>query len=473
MLNEQKVKEIFETQIKKTYDEYLTIPNVSPAYSSSWQIDGHMETAILLYEKWAKENAPKNAIIFIQRIENKTPLLVIDIPPRDNASNDCVLLYGHIDKQPEMTGWKEGINPWAPTYIDDRVYGRGSADDGYAMFCAITAINDLEDNNISHPRFLTVIEASEESGSPDLPEHLDKLNATLADNECAVLSDVSLVICLDSGALTYDHLWVTNSLRGLIEIHLTIKTLNQGTHSGVAGGIVPSTTHILRTLLDRISKSPSGEIILESLNVEIPQHILDAAKNTANILGTTKAHGLPFAQDVLPIYEEVADQIIANTYRPSLEIIGLDGIPKIQDAGNVLLPEINVVLSFRIPPGVKPEIAAAAIVGELNRDTPYNAQITVKVDSLASGWAAPTRTDKLTKLFEQTSQKHFGNSVQYMGDGGTIPFMFMLGEKYPNAQFMVTGLLGPESNAHGPNEFMHLPTFYKLTTCVSDVLHEL
>lgn len=432
-----------------------------------------METAILLYEKWAKENAPKNAIIFIQRIENKTPLLVIDIPPRDNASNDCVLFYGHIDKQPEMTGWKEGINPWAPTYIDDRVYGRGSADDGYALFCAITAVNDLEENNISHPRLLIIIEASEESGSPDLPEHLDKLNTTLADNECAELSDVSLVICLDSGALTYDHLWVTNSLRGLIEIHLTIKTLNQGTHSGVAGGIVPSTTHILRTLLDRISKSPSGEIILESLNVEIPQHILDAAKNTANILGTTKAHGLPFAQDVLPIYEEVADQIIANTYRPSLEIIGLDGIPKIQDAGNVLLPEINVALSFRIPPGVKPEIAAAEIVGELNRDTPYNAQITVKVDSLASGWAAPSRTEKLNEAFEQASLKHFGNSVQYMGEGGTIPFMFMLGEKYPNAQFMVTGLLGPESNAHGPNEFMHLPTFYKLTACVSDVLHEL
>jgi acetylornithine deacetylase/succinyl-diaminopimelate desuccinylase-like protein len=473
MLDEQKVKEIFETKIKKTFDKYLTIPNVSPAYSSTWQIDGHMEKALLLFEKWAKENGPTNSTIFIQRIENKTPLLVIDTPARGNGSSDCVLLYGHVDKQPEMTGWKEGINPWASTYIDGRVYGRGSADDGYALFCAITAINDLEDNNISHPRFLTIIEASEESGSPDLPDHLGILNATLKENKCDEIVDVTLVICLDSGALTYDHLWITNSLRGLIEIHLNIKTLNQGTHSGGAGGITPSTTHILRSLLDRVSLSPSGEVILESLNVEIPQYILDAAENTANILGSTDAHGLPFAKNVEPLYENVADQIIANTYKPALEIIGIDGIPNLVNAGNVLLPEINVALSFRIPPGVKPEIAVSDIVGELNRDTPYNAQITVKVDSLASGWAAPARTQKLSDAFEQASQKHFSNPVQYMGEGGTIPFMFMLGEKYPNAQFMVTGLLGPESNAHGPNEFLHLATFYKLTSCVSDVLHQL
>lgn len=470
MLDQQAVKTIWETKIKDTFEEYLKIPNVSPAYNASWEKDGHMHKVVNLYEKWAKENASKSATVFVQKIEGKTPLLVINVPARKYDGDDTVLLYGHLDKQPEMVGWREGIEPWAPTYEGDRLYGRGSADDGYAMFSALIAINDLEDNNISHPRQIVIIEASEESGSPDLMDHLNLLNSSLEANSCEKLEDVSLVVCLDSGALSYEHLWVTNSLRGLIEMHLTIRTLKQGTHSGGAGGIVPSTTHILRTLLDRVAKSPSGEIIIDELNVEIPEHISEAAKNVAVIIGEDDPHGLPFAKGVEPIYESVADQLIANTYRPALEIIAIEGLPKIEDAGNVLLPEVKVALSFRIPPGVKPAIAAAAIAGELNRDTPYNAQITVKIESLASGWAAPERPQSLIDIFEAASQKHFGKSVQYLGEGGTIPFMFMLGEKYPNAQFMVTGLLGPESNAHGPNEFMHLPTFFKLTACVADVI---
>ena len=279
-----------------------------------------------------------------------------------------------------------------------------------------------------------------------------------------------MVICLDSGALTYEHLWITNSLRGLIEIHLTIRTLKQGTHSGGAGGIVPSTTHVLRALLDRIAKSPSGEILLEELNVEIPKNIIEAAENVALILGKNNPHGLPFAENVEPLDKKVSDQLIANTYKPALEIIAIEGIPKIENAGNVLLPEVKVGLSFRLPPGVKPEIAIAAIAEELNRDTPYNAQISLKIESLASGWAAPIQKEWLTNALNETSMKHFGKPAQYMGEGGTIPFMFMLGEKYRDAQFMVTGLLGPESNAHGPNEFLHLPTFFKLTACVADVL---
>lgn len=473
MLDEASVKTIFETKIKDTFEQYLRIQNVSPAYNPAWEKDGHMQKVVDLYEKWALENSPKDAKVFVQEIENKTPLLVINVPSRNYSGDDTVLLYGHLDKQPEMIGWKQGIDPWAPTYDGDRLYGRGSADDGYAMFCALVAINDLEDNNISHPRLLVIIEASEESGSPDLVNHLELLNDSLEKYSCEKLEDVSLVICLDSGALSYDHLWITNSLRGLIEMHLTIRTLSQGTHSGGAGGIVPSTTHVLRTLLDRIAKSPSGEIIIEELNVEIPAQVSDAAENVAKIIGDDDAFGLPFAKGVEPLYKSVKDQLIANTFKPALEIIGIEGIPKIEDAGNVLLPEVKVALSFRIPPGVKPEIAAGAIAGELNRDTPYNAQMTVKVESLASGWQARARPQSLKDTFEAASQKHFGQSAQYLGEGGTIPFMFMLGEKYPNAQFMVTGLLGPESNAHGPNEFIHLPTFFKLTACVSDVLSSL
>ena len=470
MLTEENVREIWDSKVKSTFDQYLKIKNVSPAYSPTWKEDGYMDEAINLFEEWAKQNAPDGSTVFIQNIEGKTPLLVIDIPSNSDASTDTVLLYGHIDKQPEMVGWREGMDPWSPTYIDDRLYARGSADDGYAMFSSIIAVNEIVNSGIIHQRMLIVIEASEESGSPDLPSHLEVLNEKLIKNKCEPMLDVSLVVCLDSGALTYDHLWITNSLRGLIEIKLTIKTLNQGTHSGGAGGIVPSTTNILRTLLDRISESPSGEIILKELHVEIPDHIEDAAVNVGEILKNVEAHGLPFANNVKPLDVKVSDQLIANTYKPSLEIIGIDGIPSTAKAGNVLLPEITVALSFRIPPGVDPEIAAGVIVDELNRETPYDANVSVQVVSMANGWEAPQRTKVFTESINQASLKHFGKPSQYMGEGGTIPFMYMLGEKYANAQFLVTGLLGPESNAHGPNEFLHLPTLYKLTACVSDIL---
>ncbi len=470
MLDEQKVKQIWETKIKETFEEYIRTPNVYPAFNHNWKRDGHMQKVVELYETWAKKNTPENATVFIQNIEEKTPLLVINIPAREVNNSDTILLYGHLDKQPEMVGWNDGIDPWSPTYQGDRLYGRGSADDGYAMFSAVLAINDIEEQKLAHPRYLIIIEASEESGSPDLPFHLEQLSSNLLSHSCKELEEVSMVICLDSGALTYEHLWITNSLRGLIEIHLTIRILKQGTHSGGAGGIVPSTTHVLRALLDRIAKSPSGEILLEELNVEIPKNIIEAAENVALILGENNPHGLPFAENVEPLDKKVSDQLIANTYKPALEIIAIEGIPKIENAGNVLLPEVKVGLSFRLPPGVKPEIAIAAIAEELNRDTPYNAQISLKIESLASGWAAPIQKEWLTKALNETSMKHFGKPAQYMGEGGTIPFMFMLGEKYRDAQFMVTGLLGPESNAHGPNEFLYLPTFFKLTACVADVL---
>ncbi len=460
------VKNLWDEKVKHTLDAYMEIPNVSPAFDADWIASAHIENAMSLYEQWAKDNAPANADVKVQRIENKTPFLIVDIPSRDYNGDDVVLLYGHLDKQPPMTGWLNGREPFAATYEGDRMYGRGGADDGYALFAAMLACNYLEDNNISHARFLIVIEASEESGSPDLPAHLALIDDTLS----TPMGDISLVVCLDSGCLDFDHLWITQSLRGLLQVNVSIRVLNQGTHSGGAGGIVPSATHILRALVDRISESPSGKIVLPELYTEIPQRIIDAADNVAEILGDSYSHGLPFASDVAPLKKTVAEQLVANTYEPALEIIGIDGIPSTSDAGNVLRPEVTLALSFRLPPGVDPHIAAAAVSEQLVRDTPFDAHVSVVVDSLASGWSAPEPAQWLADAVEESSQIHFGRSVQYMGEGGTIPFMAMLGEKYSSAQFMVTGVLGPETNAHGPNEFLHIPTAHRVTACVATVL---
>lgn len=453
--------------VRETIDAYMSIPCVSLSFDAQWKETGHIDKASSLYEKWAKEFAPNGSKVYVQRIENKTPLLIIDVPAREYNNDDCVLLYGHLDKQPEMAGWDVDKNPFAATYIGDRLYGRGGADDGYAMFSAVLALRELDKTSQPHARCVVVIEASEESGSPDLADHLSRINETLETQ----LSNVTLVVCLDSGCLTYDHLWVTRSLRGLIHMNVSVRVLNQGMHSGGAGGIVPSTTHVFRSLLDRVVTSPEGYVLIDELNVDIRADITEAAASVAGIIGSVDAHGLAFADGVRPIEENVTDQIIANTYKPQLEIIGIDGIPSTDNAGNVLLPAVTYSLSFRIPPGVDPEIGAGAIAEKFLTDIPYDAQVTVVVESLASGWEAPQQSEWLHESLTEASLRYFGSDVQYMGEGGTIPFMSMLGEQYPEAQFLVTGVLGPGSNAHGPNEFLDLPTAYKVTACVSDAVH--
>lgn len=462
----QKIENFFREHVMETFSQYMSIPCVSPAFDSQWHDNGYIEAAITLYENFARRYAPKDAHVFVQRIDNKTPLLVIDVPARNYSEHDCVLMYGHLDKQPQMTGWQEGLEPFAATMIDNRMYGRGGADDGYAMFAALAALNTSEEQGSSRARTVVVIEASEESGSPDLPVHLEVLGENL--NE--PLGDVSLVVCLDSGCLTYDHLWITQSLRGLLQVNVTIKVLEEGAHSGGAGGIVPSSFHIQRALLDRICTSPSGEITLDELSMTISDHVRNSAHKAAGVLKTTEAHGLAFADNVQPLHEDIAEQIIANTYLPQLEVIGIDGMPAISDAGNVLLPFTTLALSFRLPPRVDPSVAAAAVTEQLVADTPYQANVSVVIDSMASGWEAPEMQPWFSEAVAKSSQKHFGDDVHFMGEGGTIPFMAMLGETYPEAQYMVTGVLGPASNAHGPNEFLDLPCAYKVTACVVDVL---
>jgi acetylornithine deacetylase/succinyl-diaminopimelate desuccinylase-like protein len=461
-----KIEKLWIEKVKATLDEYMAIPNVSPAFDSNWKTNGHIDNVISLFEKFAKQNAPVNATVKVQEIENRTPLLVVDVPARNYDGDDVVLIYGHSDKQPPMKNWRDGIEPFAANYIGDRLYGRGGADDGYAIFSALLAMSYLEENDITHARFVLVIEASEESGSPDLPAHLEVLDSSLA----KPLGEVSLVVCLDSGCLDYEHLWITQSLRGLLQVNLEVKVLDQGTHSGGAGGIVPSAFHILRELLDRIAEPGTGELKLKELHMDIPKFVKAGASNTAEILGTVQAHGLPFADGVKPLKEEVRDQLISNTYRPALEIIGIEGLPDIQNAGNVLRDKIEVALSFRLPPEVDPQTAANAVIEELKKNPPFDAQVRVETDSLASGWAAPQSQDWLNHAFRVSSNMYFGNTHQVMGEGGTIPFMAMLGQKYPKSQFMVTGVLGPESNAHGPNEFLDLPTAYKVTGALAGVL---
>ncbi len=392
------------------------------------------------------------------QLEGHTPLFYIDVP---GVGEDCVVLYGHLDKQPEMVGWHEGLGPWSPVLDGDRLYGRGGADDGYSAFASLTAIRAVRAAGGQHARCVVIIEACEESGSFDLPHYIDYLQDRIG--------TPSLVICLDSGCGNYDQLWCTTSLRGIVAGNLEVRVLDEGVHSGDASGIVPSSFRILRQLLDRIDDSTTGTILLDALKVEIPSQRLRQAEVVAQVLGEAVHDKFPWRGDMRPAATGT-EAVLNRSWRPALSVIGMEGLPALQDAGNVLRPMTTIKLSLRIPPMVDAEVASQALKSALEHDPPSGADVRFVAEKGAAGWNAPPLEAWLEEACESASNTHFGKGAVWMGEGGTIPFMGMLGEKFPQAQFMVTGVLGPASNAHGPNEFLHIPCAKRLTACVAQVL---
>jgi acetylornithine deacetylase/succinyl-diaminopimelate desuccinylase-like protein len=401
----------------------------------------------------------------VVRLENRTPLIFIEIPAANGGSDeDCVLLYGHLDKQPEMTGWDEGLGPWEPVLKGDRLYGRGGADDGYAIFGSLAAIEALQSQGVAHSRCVVLIEACEESGSYDLPAYVDHL----ADR----IGKPSLVVCLDSGCGNYEQLWCTTSLRGLAGGNLTVKVLEEGVHSGDASGIVPSSFRLLRQLLSRIEDEATGRILLDGLHVEVPEDRMVQARKVSQVLGEEVFDKFPFLPGMRPMAEDLTELVLNRTWRPALSVTGADGIPPLASAGNVLRPHTAVKLSLRLPPTLDGKRAGELLKDTLLRDPPNGAQVTLELEKASAGWNAPAMAPWLERAIDAASHEFFGAPAMYMGEGGSIPFMGMLGEKFPGAQFMITGVLGPHSNAHGPNEFLHIPMGKKVTASVARVLAE-
>jgi acetylornithine deacetylase/succinyl-diaminopimelate desuccinylase-like protein len=439
--------------------EYIRIPNKSPAFDPNWEENGFMDQVVDQFVGWSNKQNIKGMQLEVVRLENRTPLIFMDIPGNSDA---VVLLYGHLDKQPEMNGWREGLGPWEPVLEDDKLYGRGGADDGYALFSSLLAIKALQEQKIPHPRCVVIIEACEESGSFDLPFYIDALQDRIGNPE--------LVICLDSGCGNYDQLWNTTSLRGLIGGDLKVEILYEGVHSGDASGVVPSSFRILRRLLDRIDHSESGLISANKFNVPIPEKRVKQASLAASVLDQSVYTKFPFVSGSHPVIKNPIELILNRTWRPALSITGADGLPSIANAGNVMRPSTSVKLSVRIPPTCNARLATQSLKEILEANPPYGAKVSFTPDWEATGWHAPVMAQWLEDAINEASKTYFGKPAVHMGEGGTIPFMGMLGEKFPKAQFLITGVLGPQSNAHGPNEFLHIPTAKKLTCCVADVI---
>ena len=453
------IQGLWQSQVVPRLMDYIRIPNRSPAFDANWAEHGYMDQAVALLAGWARSQPIAGCHVDVVRLEGRTPLIHIDIP---GQSEDCVLLYGHLDKQPEMEGWSAHLGPWKPVLEGEKLYGRGSADDGYALFAALAAIMALQDQALPHARCVVLIEACEESGSFDLPYYVDHLSARMP--------RPSLVVCLDSGCANYEQLWLTTSLRGLAGGILSVGVLKEGVHSGDAAGIVPSAFRILRQLLTRLEDERTGQILPRALHVDIPAERIEQARRAVGRLGERVYAKFPMLAGMRPMADDPAELVLNRTWRPALSVVGAEGLPAPQSAGNVLLPRVALKLSLRLPPTLNADGVNGVLKELFEHDPPYGAAVSFQPEGAASGWNAPALSGWLTQSLVEASRQFFGEPAGFMGEGGTIPFMGMLHKKFPDAQFVITGVLGPGSNAHGPNEFLHIPTGERVTACVAKVL---
>ncbi len=465
-MNLEQVKKTISTHwsdyILDTLKEYIKIPNLSPQFDPDWEENGHMHKAAALFADSARTFEIEELSLRIVELPSRTPLLFLDVPAA-NGGEGNVLLYGHFDKQPEFDGWHPGKGPWIPVVEHGRLFGRGGGDDGYAMFSCLSAIAAMQREGNALPRCVILIEGSEESGSPDLPHYIE----LLADE----IGKPDLVICLDAECGNYDQLWLTTSLRGMLSGTLTVDVLTEGVHSGGAGGIVPSSFRLLRSLYDRIEQNETGRLH-ERLYTEIPSWARTQSSEVAETLGSTIIERYPWAKDAEPVDEPLDELLIANTWHPSLATVGIGGAPLPDVAGNTLRPQTSTKMVFRLPPNADASQAAEFVQRELERDPPIGASVRFECDAAESGWYSKPVASWLHESLDRASRNFFGQPYRRMGTGGTIPFMKMLGDRFPQCEFMVTGVLGPHSNAHGPNEFLDLKTAERVTCCVASVLND-
>ena len=466
--------------------DYIAIPAKSPSFDPGWAQHGHIDAVMRNAAAWVESQKVEGLTLEVIRLAGRTPVLFFEVPASNGKhgqtpSTQTVLMYGHLDKQPEFTGWRNDLGPWSPKYEDGKLYGRGGADDGYAVYASLAAIQALKQQGVAHPRIVGLVETCEESGSRDLLPYVDALRAPSPGRPDGRMGDVALVICLDSGAGNYDQLWLTSSLRGMASGVLKVEILTEGVHSGDASGLVPSSFRIMRQVLDRLEDSATGRLLPARFHCDVPPDRLAQAKATAAILGDEIYKRFPWAHYdcggstafALPTTTDPVQGLLNRTWAPTLSVTGAEGFPELQNAGNVLRPYTAFKLSLRLPPLVDAGEAVQALKALLEDNAPYQAKVTFESGGGATGWNAPSTALWFEQALNQASQAHFGQDCGYIGQGGTIPLMNMLSKGFPTAQMMVCGVLGPRSNAHGPNEFLHVPYAKKLTAAVAHVIARL
>lgn len=449
--------ELWEESIIPSLSDFIKIEALSPSFEPNWEEKGELDATIDLFTKWLVEQELEGMEYKVHRIGERTPVLLVTV---EGTGPGEVIFYSHLDKQPSRPKlWSEGLHPLKGVRRDPWLYGRGALDDGYGGYVCVTALKMLQEQGVPYPRSHFLIETCEESGSYDLPPYLELLTEDLGEPD--------LIVVLDSGGPDYEHIWVTEALRGLVAGNLSVQVSNEGVHSGMSGGVIPSSFRIQRMLLDRVEDSKTGEILVPEMHVEISDKVRKEAEELGKLLGDEIWAQLPVVDTLRPHNEGSAEILLDMNWRPAMSVIGANGMPPTQTAGNVLRTHTDLKLSFRIPPGVNSEIIDSILKEILESNPPYGSKVEYIPDAAADGFHAPAMDGKIADALSSASLHISGLPPMATWVGGTIPFMAMMQKKYPSAQFFCTGTGGPGNNAHGPDEKLHIPSSKRLTAVLS------
>lgn len=462
------VERSWSDEVLPSLEGLVTIPALSPAFDAQWDEHGQLRAAVNHVRSWIGTRGLPGAVSEVVKLPGRSPLLLVDVPATAGAADGAhedrgtVLLYGHLDKQPPVGGWADGLGPWTPVFRDGKLFGRGVVDDGYSAYAATTALEAVLAAGGEHARTVLLLETGEESGSPDLPAYMEHLAGRLG--------DVTFVVCLDGGGGDYQRMWLIESLRGLVKLTVTVNVLASAQHSGLASGIVPSSFRILRQLLDRVEDAATGEIRLPEFNAPIPAESRAAAETLVALDPGGPKRMFPLLPGVSPVADDDVELILNNTWRPTLSVTGAAGLPEPAQAGNVLRTGTSLTLSLRTPPLADAKAAGQALVNALTTDVPYGATVEISDFAAENGWHAPAFVPWLSAAMDSASDRVFGREYGRLGIGGSIPFMEMLGRRYPGAQIVVTGALGADSNAHVPDEWLDVGFAQRITEAVAHLL---
>lgn len=459
MLKES-IQEFWLKEAQPALMDFIRLPSKSTAFDPQWKENGYLKGACKLAADWIRKAVPE-AKCEILEFNGKTPCLFVEI--EGHQDNDkTIAFYGHLDKQPEATGWRDGLGPWTPVLEGEYLYGRGASDDGYSVYAMITAIKGLQRCKMPYPRIVAIFETQEESGSEDLPDYLLALKERVGSPECFII--------LDNQCGDYERLWLNTSLRGTITGTLTVKAMDFGIHSGTFSGLTPDPLSIAQALVARIHDPITGRILLESLHTTIPELRIQQLKEVANELGNNIWKSAPLLPGVCPKHANNHENLIHSIWEPTLTIIGIDGIPSIKDAGNVIQGEVALRLSFRTPPNIDMNQAMKDIVRCLTQDIPYGCQTVWNDLECNPGWSAPAQKGKFERLFSEAAFDVFNKKTLANGQGASIGFVPKFEELFPATEIVLIGVLGPHSNAHAPDESLNIRYVQQLIQTISIVL---
>ncbi|CAG9311573.1 unnamed protein product [Blepharisma stoltei] len=463
-MDSQRIQEVIsqgvDSGVIPTLMDYIRIPSLSTAFDPNWETNGYMEQAQEVLLSYVRSLNIEGFTYEIVKEPGK-PWLVFGEVQATAPDKGTILMYGHMDKQPHLSGWTVG-GPTDPVIVDGKLYGRGGGDDGYALPGAALCIKTLQSLGIPHGRIVIVAENEEESDSESLVYYINKLRDRIGSPE--------LIVCLDSGIMNYQQFFITTSLRGVVNIDVTVKTILAGMHSGGTSGVLPSAYRIMQHIISRIEDERTGEILIPELHTEIKPSIYEGAAQIVKFMGPYIVGAFPLINGVKPMTDDLVQLLINRSWKPTLTVIGCEGLPPVADAGNVIQPHFTTRLSVRLPPGVSGKVATEALIREITRDPLYNAVVEVTPQSPSDGWAQNDLEPWLNEAVQEASNSVFHAPALNLWEGGSIPFMGYLGELFPSAQFVITGILHLESNPHSINENFSIEYLKKALSCVAYII---